>query len=369
MEDTSFKYVTEFHDGELSRRLLGRVSRLMEQTGPVTLMEVCGTHTVALFRSGLRAALPQGLRLLSGPGCPVCVTPASYMDAAMEYAAQEDVIVATFGDMMRVPGSRGSLEQARAQGGDIRVVYSPTDALDTARREPGRFVVFLAVGFETTAPAVAATVAQAAEQDVKNFTVLSAHKLIPPALEALSSAPDLAVHGFICPGHVSTIIGSRPYEQVAEKHHIPCVITGFEPLDLLQGIILLLEQIRHGHAWVDIAYSRAVRLDGNKRARAVMDRVFTVADSHWRGLGELPGSGLVPRADFAACDAQQRRPVNPPPAVEPAGCRCADVLTGRITPDHCGLFGKRCTPRDPVGPCMVSSEGACAAWFKYGGEL
>jgi hydrogenase expression/formation protein HypD len=348
--------------------LVRRIARIADAHGPATLMEVCGTHTVALFRSGVRGLLQDKVRLLSGPGCPVCVTPASVIDHAAECAARPEVIVATFGDMIRVPGARSSLEQARIAGGDVRVVYSPSDAVAIARQRPDRLVVFVGVGFETTAPTVAAAVIAARESGLKNFTVLCAHKLIPPALHALAQRPDLAVHGFICPGHVSAIIGADAYRSIADQHRIPCVVTGFEPLDLLQGILMLLEQIRDNTPRVQIQYSRVVRPRGNPRAMEVMLRVFQPAATSWRGLGELAKSGLEFRDEFAAFDAARRLPPPAPPAPENTACRCAEILCGILAPPQCALFGTTCTPDRPVGPCMVSSEGACAAHFKYGDD-
>lgn len=360
------KYLDEFRDQAAAEMLLKRIEAAVERTGPVTLMEVCGTHTVALFRSGIRARLKGRVRLLSGPGCPVCVTPVGIIDRAIAYSQQENTAVAVFGDMVRVPGSRDSLERARAAGGDVRVVYSPADAIAIARENPGLCVVSVGVGFETTAPAFASTVIHAGELGLENFAVLCAHKLVPPALNVLASLPDLGVQGFICPGHASVIIGAAAYEPVARVYNMPCVVTGFEPTDMLHGILMLLEQIRDGRAEVENQYTRVVRPNGNPRAREAMERVFDIADSEWRGLGTLPQSGLTLKNEFGQFDAAVRRPVETPPPVEPSGCRCADVLTARIAPPECPLFAAACTPESPVGACMVSSEGSCAAHFRYG---
>jgi len=343
-----------------------RIRDLADRTGTAALMEVCGTHTVALFRTGVRSLLRDSVNLLSGPGCPVCVTPTEIIDQAVAYALRPDTMVATYGDMMRVPGTESSLEQARAAGGAVRMVYSPTDALALAARNPGAQVIFIGVGFETTAPTAAAAVLRAHNQGIDNFMVLTAHKLIPPVLHALAAMPGLKLDGLICPGHVSAIIGIEPYEQVAAQHGIPCVVTGFEPLDLLQGILMLLEQKHAGRAVAEIQYTRVVRPNGNARARDILYQVFESSDSAWRGVGVLPGSGLAFRHEFAHFDAAARLPLQIPPSAEPPGCRCADVLIAAIQPPQCPLFAKHCTPDNPVGPCMVSSEGSCAAHFKYG---
>jgi hydrogenase expression/formation protein HypD len=358
------KYVDEFRDPRAVRELAQAIGRI--QAPRARLMEVCGTHTMSIARYGLRELICERAELISGPGCPVCVTPQSDIDWFLEAARLPGVIAATFGDMMRVPGSYSSLEQERARGADVRVVYSPADAVELARRNAQRQVIFFGIGFETTAPAVAMSVLEAQRDGVANYSALCAHKLIPPALKALVEAPDLAVQGFILPGHVSAIIGSRPYEFLAREHGIPCVIAGFEPADVLQAVRMLLLQIAEGRSAVEIAYGRAVAADGNPRARAVVSEVFDVADARWRGLGDIPGSGLAFTGSFAVFDARRRFDVKPLPPVEPRGCRCGEVLRGLIAPEQCGLFAQRCTPRDPVGACMVSSEGACAARYRYG---
>mgnify|MGYP000203409611 CR=1 FL=1 len=355
-----------FRDPGVAAALARRIRRLAERTGPAALMEVCGTHTVALFRSGVRALLGDCVTLLSGPGCPVCVTPADIVDRAAAYAKTPGVTVATYGDMMRVPGSRGSLDQARAAGGQVRVVYSPSDALALAAKNPDMRVVFLGVGFETTAPAAAAAVLHARRDGLDNFMVLNAHKLIPPALHALAAMPGLKLDGLICPGHVSAIIGLGPYREVTGKHNLPCVVTGFEPLDLLQGILMLLEQKARGEAAVENQYARAVRPQGNPRARDILFQVFEPVDAVWRGLGAVPGGGMAFREEFDAFDAAARIPLDIGPAPDPPGCRCAAVLVAAVKPPECPLFANRCAPDHPVGPCMVSSEGACAAHYKYG---
>jgi len=339
-------------------------------------MEVCGTHTMAVARAGLRSVLPEGLRLVSGPGCPVCVTPVGYVDRALALAARPDVTVVTFGDLVRVPGSaRGepgtpapSLARAQADGADVRVVYSPLGALEVARCQPGREVVFLGVGFETTAPAVAAAVLRAREEGLDNLSVLSAHKTIPGAMEALVLSGELGLDGFLCPGHVSVVIGPEPYAPLAERHGVACAIAGFEPEEIVRGLVSLAAQVDEGRPRVDNCYPGAVRPGGNPAARARMEEVFAPADSVWRGVGTIPGSGLELREELSGMDAARRFEVELPEPVEPSGCRCGDVLRGVLDPADCPLFGRRCTPEAPQGACMVSSEGSCAARYQHGPE-
>ncbi len=332
---------------------------------PLRYMEVCGTHTMAVRRSGLHALLPESVKLISGPGCPVCVTPVGYLDHALALAEQHDVILATFGDLVRVPGSHSSLERARAEGARVEVVYSPLEALDLARRNPGDQVVFLGVGFETTAPGIAASLLAARSEGLRNYSVLSAHKVIPPAMELLAQSEELGLDGFMCPGHVSTIIGTQAYQPLAQEYGLPCVVTGFEPLDIMQGLLMLVRQSVEGRAEVENQYVRVVRPEGNPRARAFLERAFVPEDATWRGLGTIPGSGLAVAPELADLDAAVRFAVTLPEPVEPRGCRCGEILKGLIEPPDCPLFGKACTPTTPVGACMVSSEGTCAAHFKY----
>lgn len=349
------------------------LDRLRVRDGrPLTLMEVCGTHTVSAARSGLRCLLPESIRLVSGPGCPVCVTEVGYVDRALALAREPRVIVVTFGDLLRVPGSaRGdsraapSLESVRSAGADVRVVYSPLDALELAAEHPERQVVFLGVGFETTAPALAASILRAADRGLGNFCVLSAAKAIPPAMAALVDGGEVALDGFLCPGHVSVVIGCRAYEPLAHDRGVPCAIAGFEPVEILRGLVALVDQVEAGVARVDNCYRGAVADEGNPRAREIMDRVFEPLDSRWRGLGRIPLSGLGIREGYAAFDAARRFAVDLPPAIEPVGCRCGDVLRGALDPVDCALFGESCDPERPQGACMVSSEGACAARFHY----
>ena len=354
----------EFRSRKLSRGLLGRIKELSGR--PVNLMEVCGTHTVNFFRFGLRTLLPSSINLLSGPGCPVCVTPTEDVDAALALAGMPGVILVTFGDMMRVPGSRSSLEKERAEGKDIRVVYSSLDALSLAEKEKEKKIVFFAVGFETTQPGVACTVLEARERDLANFFLLVAHKVIPPAMEVLLAGKEVHIDAFLCPGHVSTIIGAHPYEFIPEKYGVPCVITGFEPLDILRGVEMSLTQIEKNSSRVEIQYRRCVREEGNKEAQKRIAEVFEVVDAPWRGLGEIPASGLALREDFSPYDARKAFPLQLEPAEDPPECRCGEILRGVIIPPECPQFGKVCHPENPLGPCMVSSEGTCAAYYRYG---
>ncbi|HEX9972246.1 MAG TPA: hydrogenase formation protein HypD, partial [bacterium] len=307
----------------------------------------------------------ENITLISGPGCPVCVTSQKEIDQFLKLTEYENVSITTFGDLIRVPGSHSSLQKERANGADIRVVYSTLDCLQIAENNPEKQVVFLGVGFETTAPTIAAAILEANKRHLKNFSVVSAHKLVPPALTALMENKKVAVNGFICPGHVSVIIGAQAYETVAQDYQIPCVIAGFEPVDILQSILMLVEQIEKGRAEVEIAYKRGVTYDGNKRARDILAQVFNSCDTDWRGLGMIPQSGLKIRADYKKFNAQHRFDLSVEDVMEPEGCACGEVLCGILSPIECVLFGKGCTPDDPIGPCMVSTEGTCAAYYKY----
>ncbi len=346
-------------------QLARRIHELAYAIGrPVQLMEVCGTHSHAIGRYGLRQLLPETVRLVSGPGCPVCVTTGGQIATAVALAGG-DVTLATFGDMVRVPGPTGSLADARARGADIRVIYSPMQAVEIAAREQEREVVLLAVGFETTAPGVAAAILEAASLGLSNFSVLSFHKLIPPALEHLVSDPAVQIDGFLCPGHVSVIIGVQAYRSLARNHGVPCVVAGFEPDDILRGVAMLMAQIADGRAEAENAYPRAVTERGNERARALIAQAFEPERVAWRGLGTIPASGLKIAARFADYDALTRYRLTVAEFPDPPGCRCGDVLRGVIRPQACPLFATACTPLNPVGPCMVSSEGSCAAAYKY----
>jgi len=356
-------YIDEYRDPGIIQHLIHHIRHLSGR--PVRLMEVCGTHTVSIFRNGIRDLLPERIRLISGPGCPVCVTPVEQIDQAVVLAQEKNVTLATFGDLLRVPGSNTSLLKQRGQGADIRIVYSAYDALSLARENEKKEVVFLGVGFETTAPTIGAVIRHASQAGVRNFTVMSMHKILPPALTALVESPEVEIDGFICPGHVSTIIGAGPYEAIAQKFHVPCVIAGFEPVDVLQTVQLLLQQIERGEARVEIQYRRAVSPQGNLRARRIMEEVFEPCDSVWRGFGCLSQSGFQIRKSYREFDAGHRFRISLPRAEEPEGCLCGSILRGLVEPPDCTLFRRVCTPENPVGACMVSSEGTCAAYYKY----
>lgn len=352
-----------FKDPDLCKSLLERIHA--ELDGELRFMEVCGTHTVSIFRSGVRSLLSDKVVHLSGPGCPVCVTHDSEVAAFLELAGR-NAVIATFGDLMRVPGpDKKSLKIAQAEGARVKVVYSPFDALKIAQDNPGDKVVFLGVGFETTAPAIAATVKVARDQGLQNFSVLCFHKLVPPALEALVGDPDLKVQAFLLPGHVSAIIGLEPYRFLATKHGLPAVVAGFEPVDILQALYLFVTMRREGRVEVLNAYTRVVSDAGNPKAVSVLYDVFQPADALWRGIGLIPGSGLQIREEYSQFDAMRVFDMQLREVPEIKGCRCGDVLKGKLAPNGCPLFGKACTPAAPVGPCMVSTEGSCAAYYKY----
>lgn len=355
---------------ELVERIAENVVRIADaQATPaerrVSIMEVCGTHTVAIHRAGLRGLLPARLRLVSGPGCPVCVTPQSYIDALIDLCRRPGVRVASYGDMIRVPGRETTLERTQAKGGRVTVVYGATEALELARQSPEEQIVFTGVGFETTTPATAVALKLAREQGVANFSVLAAHKLIIPAMQALLSGGDVQIDGFLCPGHVSVIIGADAYGPVAAEFGRPCVVAGFEPLQMLDGIERLLRQLAAGRAEVENAYAEVVRPEGNPAAWAMIEEVFEPADTPWRGVGVIPQSGLEIRPEFADFDAARRFGIEITAQEDEHGCRCGDVIRGAIEPTDCPLFGSRCTPVTPWGPCMVSREGNCQAHYKY----
>ncbi len=355
--------LSRFKDPDLARGLIASI----EELAPVScnLMEVCGTHTVAIARNGIRAIMPEGTRLLSGPGCPVCVTANKDIDTVIALTRIPEVTVATFGDMTRVPGSTSSLLAEKAAGRSVEIVYSPLDALTFAQEHPERQVVFVGVGFETTTPLVSMAIKRAHALDLSNFTVFVAHKNMPGALEAIVADPSLKVDALILPGHVSTVTGIRCYEFLAHDYGVPGVVTGFEPVDVLQGIAMLMRQLREGRAEIEIAYTRGVRPEGNQVALAAIDEVFETCTATWRGLGPIPDSGYAIREKYRAFDAVARFQPVVEKTVEHAGCRCGDILRGAQSPDECPLFGKVCTPENPIGPCMVSSEGSCAAYYRY----
>ena len=362
----TLKHIDEYRDAEISQSLIKKIKSISQKE--LRLMEVCGTHTVSIFRSGIRSVLPATISLLSGPGCPVCVTDQAEIDAFIELARIDDVIVTTFGDLMRVPGTKSSLQKESAAGRDIRVVYSTFDALEIARNNPAKKVVFLGVGFETTAPTIAAAILSAAQANVANFSVICAHKLVPPALEALMAAADVQIDGFILPGHVSVIIGLNAYQSFFDRYQIPCVVAGFEPTDILQAISMLVEMLESRSPGLDNAYQRAVTAEGNARAQQILAEIFQPADACWRGIGIIAQSGLKIRSTYAAHDAQRLFDIQVPAAKTPHGCACGEILIGTKTPPECALYKKACTPMDPVGPCMVSTEGTCAAYYKYHSE-
>ena len=358
------KHIDEYRDSALVRPLVDELKNSL--TRPVRLMEVCGTHTMSIFRSGIRTILPEGMEIVSGPGCPVCVTSASHMDAFIQMAELDHVRVAIFGDLFRVPGSNGSLANASSRGANVDVVYSPMDGLELARKNPDDLVVFLGVGFETTTPGIGATILAAAREEIDNFCVFSTHKVIPGPLEALMGDPELKINALLCPGHVSAIIGAGAYQPFVDKFGLACVVAGFEPADLLKGLILLARQVGSGKPQVENIYPRVVSWEGNRRAQAMLEEIFEPVDMEWRGLGMLPRSGLAIRDKYARFDAEKRLDITVKKVEEPKGCLCGAILKGRNTPPECPLFKSRCTPAMPIGPCMVSSEGTCAAYYKYG---
>ena len=352
------------------KEIVQKINKLMASIGrPVKLMEVCGTHTVAIFRHGIRGVIPKEISLLSGPGCPVCVTPIKDVDAAIAISKMDGCILTTFGDMMRVPGSKQSLFHAQAEGANISIVYSPMDALKLATENKDKNVVFFATGFETTSPSIAGTIAEAERIKAKNFYIYSAHKIVPPALKALLDSPDLKIDGFILPGHVSTIIGVKPYEFIASDYKLACVVTGFDAEDILRAIMMLLDQIASGRAEIEIQYTKVVKREGNQKAMSLINEYFEPCDANWRGIGVIPMSGLKLREKVSRWDVSRVFKLDIPDSKEPKACQCGSVLRGVKIPTDCRLFGKACTPEHPVGACMVSTEGSCAAYYKYSGVI
>ncbi len=358
------KFLNEYRDPELGKRLIDRIHH--RSTRPARLMEFCGGHTVAIFKHGIRQLLPKNIEMLSGPGCPVCVTASADLDKAIALSRLPDVIITSFGDMVRVPGSYSSLQMAKAEGGDIRVVYSAQDAIAIARDNPGKSVIFIGIGFETTAPTIAASILQAEMEGINNYYLLSLHKLCPPIMKTLLDLGEVKLNGIIGPGHVSSIIGSYPYQFIPRDYNIACVISGFEPLDILLSIDMLVNQIEVGKAQVEIAYRRGVKPEGNTQATRLMATVFEICDANWRGIGLVPASGLRLRKKYQRFDAESKFTIDPGPTHEPQGCLCGAILRGVSTPLECKLFRDSCTPEHPVGPCMVSSEGSCATYYQYG---
>lgn len=360
------KYIDEYRDPALAKSIAAEIASLSAGR-PLKLMEVCGGHTHTIYKHGIEGLLPPNIDLVHGPGCPVCVLPMGRIDDAIAIASRPEVIFATFGDMMRVPGSRGSLLDARARGADVRFVYSPLDALKLARQNPERQVVFFAIGFETTAPSTAVTLLRAQAEAIGNFSVFCNHVAVIPALKAILASPDLRLDGFIGPGHVSMVIGMRPYDFIAREHGKPVVISGFEPLDIIQSTYMLVQQIAAGRAEVENQYGRVVRPEGNLKALEAMERTMELRPCfEWRGLGMIDYSALKLRPEFAAWDAELRFDVPGVRVADPTACQCGEVLRGLIKPWDCKVFGTACTPETPIGTCMVSSEGACAAYYNYG---
>jgi hydrogenase expression/formation protein HypD len=361
------KYITEYRNKNLSLKIADKINKSLKgYKGTISLMEVCGTHTYSIFRSGIMSLLSDKIEHLSGPGCPVCVTPNEYIDTAIAYSRLPDIIITTFGDMIKVPGSTSSLEKEKAGGAKVRIIYSPLENLEIAQRHPEKKVVFLGVGFETTAPTVASTIIAARDMKLKNFFVLSGHKLIPPAMTALLENGEIKIDGFICPGHVSTIIGETPYYPIVKNFGIPSVIVGFEPIDILEGIEMLTRQITENEKpKVENQYTRVVRREGNEKALSLMNKVFDIKGSPWRGLGSLPKSGLYIKKAYSEFDAEKRINIKIEKTKTHPECICGKVLCGTKKPYDCKLFAKICTPENPIGPCMVSSEGTCAAYYKF----
>ncbi|MDB9445404.1 hydrogenase formation protein HypD [Anabaena sp. CS-542/02] len=362
------KYVDEFREPEKAAALTKQITKLGQQLEkPIKIMEVCGGHTHSIFKYGIEDILPHNLELIHGPGCPVCVMPKGRLDDAIAISQHDNVILATFGDTMRVPGSHTSLLQAKARGADIRMVYSPLDSLQIARDNPDKEIVFFALGFETTAPSTALTILQAAAENITNFSMFSNHVLVIPALEALLDNPDLQLDGFIGPGHVSMVIGTEPYEFISQKYHKPIVVSGFEPLDILQSIWMLLQQLVENRCEVENQYNRLVEPAGNLVALQAINQVFAVRENFdWRGLGEIPKSGLKIRPEYGQFDAELKFTIPNLKVRDHKACQCGEILKGTLKPWQCKVFGTACTPETPIGSCMVSSEGACAAYYKYG---
>ena len=361
------KFVTEFRDPVAAKALIAEIAALAKDQPARKFMEVCGGHTHAIYRHGIETLLPDSVEMVHGPGCPVCVIPMGRIDDAIAVASRQGVTMCCFGDMMRVPGGTSTLLEAKANGADVRVVYSPLDALAIAEREPDREVVFLAVGFETTAPSTAVTAMQARERNVSNFSIFCNHVTIVPPMKAILDSPGMNLDGFLGPGHVSTVIGTGPYEFVAGEYGLPLVAAGFEPVDILQGVAMLLRQLAEGRCEVENQYKRVVRDAGNAAALKILGQVFTIRPHfEWRGLGFIAQSALALNDDFAEWDAERRFEIPGVRVADPKACQCGEVLKGAIRPWECKVFGSACTPETPIGTCMVSSEGACAAYFNYG---
>ena len=361
-----FKYVDEYRDAGLAREISEKIKKISSK--PLVIMEVCGGHTMSIRKSGIHKLVGDNIELISGPGCPVCVTSIGDIDKAIALSRPENSAVCAFGDMMYVPGSSSSLARAKAAGSDVRMVYSPHDVLGFAENEPDKTFFFISIGFETTTPTTAAAILTAQAKGIKNFKVLSLNKTMPAALRAVLSGGDSRVGALLCPGHVSTITGTRMYDFIPADFGVPCCVSGFEPVDILSAIYILAEMNEKGEKGLVNAYPRAVQDTGNEKAKYIMNSVFEPSDAEWRGFGVIPASGLKIRAEYAAFDAEKGYIPSFPKAAENPACVCGDILRGSKNPDECQLFAKECTPSDPKGACMVSSEGTCAAWFRYGGR-
>lgn len=356
------KFVTEYRNAEIVLDLAKKIKTISKKE--ISLMEVCGGHTMAIHRFGIPSLLPQNVKLISGPGCPVCVSGVGYIDGAIELAQEKDVIITTYGDLIRVPGSKSSLEKEKSKGADVRIVYSTLEALGIAKQNKTKKNIFLGIGFETTAPATAVALQKAYKEKVKNFFVLSAHKIMPPVMEALLNE-EVQIDGFICPGHVSTITGSKIYDFIPEKYRKACVVTGFEPVDLMQSVYMLTKQIKEEDTKVEIQYSRAVTIEGNEKAQEIINEVFETRSDNWRGIGEIPKSGLKLQDKYKYFDAERAFDIQIDKVKDHSACICGQILRGQKSPKDCKLFGMVCSPDNPVGACMVSSEGACHAFYKY----
>ncbi|HEY5556875.1 hydrogenase formation protein HypD [Acetobacterium sp.] len=357
------KFVDEFRNNEYTKILVEKLNNISSEK--MNIMEVCGSHTMAIFRYGIRDVLPSNINLISGPGCPVCVTPQSYIDTALTLSEKGNVIIATFGDMMKVPGKKGSLTKKKAEGADVRIVYSPMDCLLMANQNPSKKIVFLSVGFETTAPMAAVTVMEAKKNNISNLFFLTAHKIVPPVMEALVKEKDLIIDGFLLPGHVCAIIGSKPFEFLSRDYHIPGVVTGFEPIDMLQGLNTLVSSVSKKNNRIENDYKRIVKTEGNPSALEYLKKAFNRVDSSWRGLGRIPNSGLEFKGEYEDFDALKHFKIDYEEYDGSPGCKCGEILKGKIKPPDCPLFKKICNPENPVGSCMVSSEGTCAAYYRY----
>ncbi len=359
------KYIDEFRDKKFCEKLAMKIRNILDEEREITLMEVCGTHTMAIARYGLKTLLPRNIKFLSGPGCPVCVTSNADIDKAIACCRTENTIITTFGDMIRVPGSSSSLLAEKVNGSDIRVVYSPTDALEIAKANPDKKIIFLGIGFETTVPTIAASIKDAKDNGLRNYYVLSMHKVMPPALKTLVDSEEITIDGFFLPGHVSTITGTGIYEFIPENYGIGCVVTGFEPVDILQATLMLLKQIKNGNPTVENQYTRTVRKEGNPAAKQLLAEIFEPSDAEWRGLGIIQRSGLEIRNRYEIFDVEKNIVLQIEETREHPDCICGKILKGVSEPPDCPLYETVCTPENPVGPCMVSSEGTCSAYHRY----